>query len=305
MGKIAIMVDAGYLFAASSELLAGAHLKRHRMALAVDEVVLALLGAASMAEPADELLRIYWYDASASPDRLTDDQREIALKRDCKLRLGSINSYGAQKGVDTLIVMDMLALARNKAVSSLLVVTGDEDLKLAIEAAQEQGVRVHLLGIVPPPGAHNQSERLRRECDSQREWTKADVAEFMSLVPPGDGAAADRTASLSAAADAAPNGAANGARTPALKSDDEALADAIEHAIASATDEDLRTVLQFSTDETVSIPNPLDRRLLGRYGGHLDRTVTEDEKRVMRRRFHERVAALLGSVRPGSSQPTR
>ena len=139
-----------------------------------------------MSEPADDLLRIYWYDAAISPDRLTDEQSQIGLKRNCKLRLGTLNDYGGQKGVDTLMVMDILALSRNKAVSSLLTVSSDDDIRPAIDDAQAFGIRVHLLGVKPLPGDDNQSERLRRERDSFHEWTAADVATFISLIDPNE-----------------------------------------------------------------------------------------------------------------------
>jgi hypothetical protein len=37
--------------------------------------------------------------------------------QDVKVRLGFVNSVGEQKGVDWLIVTDMIALARNRAIS--------------------------------------------------------------------------------------------------------------------------------------------------------------------------------------------
>ena len=46
-----------------------------------------------------------------------------------KVRLGFVNSLGQQKGVDSLIVTDMLTLARNRAVAECVLLSGDEDLK--------------------------------------------------------------------------------------------------------------------------------------------------------------------------------
>jgi uncharacterized LabA/DUF88 family protein len=77
-----------------------------------------------------------------------------------KVRLGFVNSVGEQKGVDSLIVTDMIALARNRAVSDAVLVSGDEDLRVGVQQAQEFGVRVHLVGIKPSGG--NQSLFLRR-----------------------------------------------------------------------------------------------------------------------------------------------
>jgi hypothetical protein len=295
VGRIAVLVDAGYLLVASAELATGKLLKRHLIGLQADEVVLALIETASMAEPADELLRIYWYDATVSPDTLTDEQLEIARKRSCKLRLGTLNRYGNQKGVDTLMVLDMLALARNKAVTSLLVVSGDDDLRPAIEQAQELGVRVHLLGVRAPNGAHNQAERLQRECDSFREWVAAEVSQFIAEVEAGDQGKAP-PANRRPEAVPAIYGAHEQERLPPerVKAADP-LADAIEHALLDATEQELHYVMDNTDGEFIAIPQGIDRRLLGRFGGNLERTVTEDEKKVMRRALYEHVMALMQS----------
>lgn len=292
MGRIGIMVDAGYLLTASSELATGRQLKRRLIRLAADEVVLALVEAASQSEPGDELLRVYWYDAAINPDRLTEEQTQIAMKRSCKLRLGTLNRHGGQKGVDTLMVMDILALARNRAVTSLLVVSGDDDLRPALEAAQELGVRVHLLGVKPLPGENNLSERLKRECDSFREWTEEHVAQFILA---GDGAepAVVRAPGLNGTAPAI-NGAAHQPVASGQPIAPDLLRDAVAFAIEGATDEELRAVLQHSGTDAPFIPGSIDRRLLGRLGGNYDRPLTEDEKRTMRRAFAAKVQDLLG-----------
>ena len=276
MGKIAILVDAGYLLAAGAELLHGGRdIKRHNLTLDCDELHLLLIETASMCEPADDLLRVYWYDAAVGPDTLTDEQKRIAEKRNSKLRLGTLNHFGGQKGVDTLMVMDVLALSRNKAVASLLVVTGDDDLRPALEKAQEFGVRVHLLGVQPARGA-NQAERLKRECDSTREWGKAEIASFLAI---GDG---------------------NGERVPALAGSNStsafgpssALADALQDALERATPAELQHILANSNMDFVGIPASIDGPMLRRYGTNLGRSLSEDEKKAMRRQLYDRVRAL-------------
>lgn len=287
MGKIAVMVDAGYLLASSAQLLAGTReARRHWAVLAADEVMFLLTAAASMSEPADELLRVYWYDAEISAARLTEEQVQIAEQRNCKLRLGTLNGFGVQKGVDTLMVMDMLALSRNKAVTSLLVVTGDDDIRPAIESAQEHGVRVHLLGIEPLPGQPNQNVRLQRECDSFRSWGADTVAQFLSVTEPG----------LTAkAAEPAPNGseiAHRKSRTLTVVADP--VVDAINHALETATDDDLRSIVNDSTDDYVRAPQHIYIRLMGRYGKNLnDKDISPEAKQEIRRRLLQRVEELL------------
>ncbi len=276
MGKIAILVDAGYLLAAGAELISGSRdARRHSLALDCDELVLLLTETASMCEPSDELLRVYWYDAALSPDKLTEEQGRIADKRNCKLRLGTLNRFGGQKGVDTLMVMDVLALSRNKAISSILIVTGDDDLRPALEEAQEFGVRVHLLGIQAAKG-FNQSQRLQRECDSYRDWGQAETSTFLSISEPAE-----------PTAEAAPG------QTMALATDDP-LGEAIQHALDRATPADLALIAHHSDADYVSIPAPIYNRLLGRYGANLGRRViTEDEKKIMRQTLYERARGML------------
>ena len=58
----------------------------------------------------------------------------------------------------------MIALARNRAISDAVLVSGDEDLRVGVQQAQEFGVRVHLVGI--KPGRGSQSLFLLQEADT-------------------------------------------------------------------------------------------------------------------------------------------
>lgn len=272
-----------------------------------------------MAEPGDELLRIYWYDAAVTPETLTEEQNEIARKRSCKLRLGTLNRYGNQKGVDTLMVLDMLALARNKAVSSLLVVSGDDDLRPAIEEVQELGLRVHLLGVKPLSGTQNQAERLQRESDSFSEWALDEVSQFVAVHDNAEQwrmfssvrtpasplpAAVGTTGPISTSkVDAVHDEASDERRTGSVSNGvaeteteaviERALRDAIDHALAEATDQELKHVIDNTVGDFIAVPQNIDRRLLGRFGGNLDRTIADDEKKLMRRALYEHVLGLV------------
>jgi len=98
-----------------------------------------------------------------------------------KLRLGMLNSQGEQKGVDSLIVTDLIELARNRAITDAVLLSGDEDVRIGVQIAQCFGVRVHLLGIVPSRGS--QSQQLLREADTTAEWDAGTVATFLALRP--------------------------------------------------------------------------------------------------------------------------
>ncbi|MET9023220.1 NYN domain-containing protein [Actinopolymorpha sp. NPDC004070] len=159
--KYAILIDVGYLYAATAEVLFGAR-ERREYRVAADELIQALQKHAVERLPG-ELLRVYWYDAAH--DRVpTVDQRVIAALPVVKLRLGNLNKHGQQKGVDAQIRADLDALARHGAVTDVVLLAGDEDLVPAVEAAQAYGVRMHLWGVEPTFGS-NQAERLVWESD--------------------------------------------------------------------------------------------------------------------------------------------
>ena len=176
MERVAVFVDAGYLFAQGSFELSGHKQPRSAIELEFDKVVSALRRFAESASKLP-LLRIYWYDGTNREP--TAVQIAMAELDDVKVRLGFLNSSGQQKGVDSLIVTDMIALARNRAMAECVLLSGDEDLRIGVQKAQEFGVRVHLLGVKPVRG--NQSMFLYREADTTHEWNRSDLSEFMRM----------------------------------------------------------------------------------------------------------------------------
>ncbi len=142
----ALLVDAGWLFAAGSTSACGERLKRSEIAWDPAELITDLVAEArKLVPPTSELLRTYWYDGS--PNRLpVGAQRDVAKLPDVKLRLGRTARDG-QKGVDGLIIHDLITHAYRRTLDDAVVVSGDEDLLDAIESAQANGTRVHLLEI--------------------------------------------------------------------------------------------------------------------------------------------------------------
>jgi NYN domain len=100
---------------------------------------------------------------------------------DVKVRLGFINSAGQQKGVDSLIVTDLIELARQKAICDAILLSGDEDVRIGVQIAQNYGIRIHLLGISPSRGS--QSLTLLQEADTTTEWDQQTVRRFLSERP--------------------------------------------------------------------------------------------------------------------------
>lgn len=175
MDRVAVFVDAGYLFAQGSVALAGQKLPRGRLVLDHEKAIDALADFATRVSGVD-LLRVYWYDGTSTGP--SSQHITLAHLARVKVRLGFVNSFGEQKGVDSLIVTDMITLARNHAMSEAVLLSGDEDLRVGVQQAQEFGVRVHLLGIRPSRGS--QSLFLLQEADSTHEWSPGDLAPFLS-----------------------------------------------------------------------------------------------------------------------------
>ncbi len=178
MDRTAVFVDAGYVFASGSRALVGDKLSRSQLHLD-HEAVLKLLGALVAELSGLPLLRIYWYDgASTGPNAA---HVALAYRPNVKLRLGQVDARGQQQGVDSLLVGDLVTLAKNRALCDAILLTGDDDLRGGVEQAQELGVRVHLVGI--PPARENQAAALVQAADSVRELTHDELQSFFRLAP--------------------------------------------------------------------------------------------------------------------------
>lgn len=241
LDRTAVFVDAGYLYAAGSILIANEKLPRGELNLDYD-AVLGLLGRLVAELSGLPLLRVYWYDGTATGP--TPQQLALAYRPSVKLRLGFVNQQGQQKGVDSLVVTDLINLARNRAMTDVLLMTGDEDIRVGVQQAQEFGVRVHLLGIAP--ARENQSGFLVQEADSVRELTVAEVQSFLSR------ASTPAHASIAPSL-GQPSSAVFGV-TPAT------LEAAAQRIAAELNDEEMEAVLNESVGG--SVPSQVDRRLL-------------------------------------------
>ena len=183
MDRVAAFVDAGYVFAAGSEALFGKTKRRSELIL---DCCTAIKKVAEKAEDISglPLLRVYWYDGTDSGP--TIQQSVLAECEDAKLRLGFVRkgdqNKSQQKGVDSLLVTDMITLARNRAISTCVLVSGDSDLLVGVQQSQEHGVRVHLLGIRPLQG-ENLSQFLLNEADRVHHWGADNIREFLACVP--------------------------------------------------------------------------------------------------------------------------
>jgi uncharacterized LabA/DUF88 family protein len=163
-----VLVDAGYLLGAAASLLAG---EPSRSRITVDHPAL-IQGLRERAESDTErpLLRIYWFDGA--PDRVPQpEHRRLRVMPRVTVRLGALtrsDGRWAQKGVDAAMHAELTELARNRACSDIVLVTGDGDLLPGMMAAKEHGVAVHLWAVQAADGDYNQSEDLVAEADERR-----------------------------------------------------------------------------------------------------------------------------------------
>ena len=177
--RCAIFVDAGYLFAAGGLLCHGS---RSRAKLALDDLkMVEWLETTASADCELKILRTYWYDGARS-GIATAAQKRVASRPGVKLRLGRLNQRNEQKGVDALIYRDLITLATERAITDAYLLSGDEDLREGVKAAQDRGVRVVLIGI-PAPSGYNQSEELCHEVDDQLSLDKDTLSQFLLQLP--------------------------------------------------------------------------------------------------------------------------
>ena len=266
MSRVAILVDAGYLYAAGSAALRGSAQPRAMVFLNQSAVVSKLMALADEKANGSSLLRIYWYDG-LPVQGLSREQTRLADADNVKLRLGVVTLRGQQKGVDSLIVTDLVELARNRAISDAVLLSGDEDVRIGVQIAQSLGVRVHLLGIEPSRG--NQSRALMQESDTKTEWSVSDIGDILTLKTRHD-VAIDAEAATADALEIAPQMAA------AL---DEAVADLIA---ALATDQ-IRLIAGLALNDL--IPNEYDIRLLHIGSERIGSRLSGNESIYIRARF--------------------
>lgn len=140
----AIFIDAGFILTVGAARVTGTSL---RSATKVDtaELIAGIVKAVKDDCGLDPL-RIYWYDASRD-GVFTEEHKDIALLNDVKVRLGRIGINGQQKGVDLRLGLDLVEVARNRAASIAYLLSGDDDLAEAVEAAQDLGMKLVLLGV--------------------------------------------------------------------------------------------------------------------------------------------------------------
>lgn len=142
-------LDAGYLTAGARK-----HLGLPATARIDGDELFIWASHAWTSRRGGDLLRVYVYDASYPPDAAEyPDQRaycdQLGTAPNIRLRLGHLVRRAAgspraawqQKGVDTLLVLDLVRLAQQRAFDTAIVVAGDRDLAEALRVVADDYAR--------------------------------------------------------------------------------------------------------------------------------------------------------------------
>jgi hypothetical protein len=149
-------VDAGYLIAGAQ-----AHLRLPTRPRIDGDELSAWTRGAWTSRRGGEVLRTYVYDAQypADADEYPGQRAyfdELGAQPGIRVRLGHLVKRSAgtrraaweQKGVDTLLVLDLLRLAQQGAFDTALIIAGDRDLAEAIRViADDYARRVVLFSV--------------------------------------------------------------------------------------------------------------------------------------------------------------
>jgi uncharacterized LabA/DUF88 family protein len=281
MNGVAIFVDAGYLFAQGSTALTGSKKSRRDISINETAVMAELMGATQTKCSGSSLLRVYWYDGALGA-RLTVEQATLAHMDYIKLRLGMVSGSGMQKGVDSLIVTDLIELARNHAITNAVIVSGDEDIRVGVQIAQSFGVRVHLVGIVPSRGS--QSMNLLQESDTTTEWDVATISRFLSV----------KASAITAPSVAVSSTAISSTTRSSVNIDTATTAaiDAVVGAITGSLDTSAITGIKTYWKTAPGVPHEYDGKLLAQSRASLGRDLSIIERRYVRQRFTSIVEAI-------------
>jgi len=177
LDRCALFVDANYALA---EGALAVHGTRNRDSVSWDYTgLLKLFGGLSRDRTGLPLLRCYWYDTATEPSRGTEHEA-LADIPGVKLRISKARP-SRKEGVEAEIRKDLTVLARNHAVSDVIIVSAEEDLGPVISEVQDLGVRAILLHV-SVDGDLSVSRALRQECDEIIEVAAGHLRPYVDLI---------------------------------------------------------------------------------------------------------------------------
>lgn len=260
--RFAILVDGDYLHAAMSSTLYGA--QRSRLDLALDyDACLKFVREKASGLVQGQLLRVYWHELLS--DGLPDEVH-FALAIKPQVKLVTSHTEAARAGAaDVAGLADVLrGLAVHRAVSDVVLVTGNADLAAAICEAQSYGISVHALTLGQADQASAVAMELLREVDT---FAHVPVDEIKKNFKPRVGAR--EVADASGVPDA----------------EREVIERVVDQVIGATSDSDLEVLLSKHTRG--NLPRSVDRELLVVAQRELNRELTRREKRYMREVFYD------------------
>ena len=142
----------------------------------------------------ERFLRLYWYDGEHDPSHPGyASQRKflnaIGATPGIQLRLGHLAAPSEQpdrplqqKGIDTLLVVDLVRLAGRSVFTTAVLIINDRDFSEAIRAAQDSGVRV----LIATPNRHQVASELTQLADGLIVIPPQVIEKMLS--PPPEGA---------------------------------------------------------------------------------------------------------------------
>lgn len=269
----AVFLDAGYVYKMGASLaFSGFEINRSEISLDVGMFSDRLTELLDDMYPTDDHLRTYWYDGAPRATELTTEHSKVAFQPSVKLRLGTINKAGIQKGVDSLIIRDLMTLSQERSIQRAIVISGDEDLSEGIEYAQDRGVRVTLL-VFPDRSAQTPevATRLREICDGVIQMSPDIFSKcFSRRMSPGAAPISPPVATSTVSIEtyvALDNAAEEFGRASARR---------------MTSDQEIATTLK----EKPKIPSMFDGRLLREVANKIGATeLTVDQKRLAREGF--------------------
>lgn len=177
MDRFVVLVDAGYVWVQFVSLVYGSsNHGRESITIDISKMNESLTRKLEEIFPGKELLRIYWYDGLVQSSPSLFNQK-LSMVDGYKLRYGTVNKVGQQKGVDGLIIADLLSLSQYRAISDGLLVSGDGDLAPGVAAAQAMGIKILRLEIGSSVAT---SPTLRSEVDKNIIWDEQEVLQFVT-----------------------------------------------------------------------------------------------------------------------------
>lgn len=297
MFRVAVFIDAGYLWKQLCKALTpkDKNYSRSNVDLNYSGFHDALTEYVKAAFPGIPLLRCYWYDGAIAGGALSSDHNRVAALNDFKLRLGSrvpdtSNGKTRQKGVDGLIIADLIGLAQNKVLSHALLISGDGDMVPGVGVAQALGVRIHLLAV-HADGAT--SPQLKMEVDFFDSWQNDKISEFAkartpSVALPQEAVSTESSPQESPSLPPVTNAEEAGVSHPAPTSP---LREAYVSSTGSVFLSDFFNSLSDDEKQLITqtyIPYDIDRHLIRfAYEHNNYRALTETEKRYVRNILRE------------------